>query len=81
MDTFSYFHAHAHLETGACFFVFIIPIFWFHSVKLSYINQEVKVELRNKKMKRSAEDELSATETEANINQGISRRRLVKAKP
>lgn len=22
MDTFPYFHAHAHLETGACFFVF-----------------------------------------------------------
>jgi hypothetical protein len=68
-------------KQARAFLCFVITIFWFHSVKLSYINQEVKVELRNKKMKRSAEDELSATETEANINQGISRRRLVKAKP
>lgn len=68
-------------KQARAFLRFIITIFWFHSVKLSYINQEVKVELRNKKMKRSAEDELSAKETEANINQGISRRRLVKAKP
>lgn len=68
-------------KQARAFLRFVITIFWFHSVKLSYINQEVKVELRNKKMKRSAEDELSAKETEANINQGISRRRLVKAKP
>lgn len=68
-------------KQARAFLRFTITIFWFHSVKLSYINQEVKVELRNKKMKRSAEDELSAKETEANINQGISRRRLVKAKP
>lgn len=68
-------------KQARAFLCFTITIFWFHSVKLSYINQEVKVELRNKKMKRSAEDELSAKETEANINQGISRRRLVKAKP